>query len=63
VNARSAEGVTSITAQWRDLRHIKKMRHTLEGATPTPMVQVIRHQNLFMTALAAAVFGGWLMLT
>jgi len=25
------------------------------------MVQVIRHQNLYMIALAAAVFGGWLL--
>jgi hypothetical protein len=37
------------------------MRHPTEGATPIPMVRIIRHQNLFMTALAAAVFGGWLM--
>jgi len=26
------------------------------------MVQVIRHLNLFMTGIAAAIFSGWLML-
>lgn len=28
----------------------------------SPMTHVIRHLNLFMTSLAAAIFGGWLML-
>lgn len=55
--------MTSVNAQWRELGHIKKMKRNPEGVSMPPMVQVIRHQNLFMTALAAAVFGGWLMLT
>jgi len=37
------------------------MKRITEGASPNPMVQVIRHQNLYMIALAAAVFGGWLL--